>query len=103
MNTNHSKRMAATTATVMAAASSSYAQDAVSFVNEATSQVRAIGGGVYTLVVVVICLVALIALVVIAIKLNGQDHEVSQKAVGAVAGVIFCILFAMVIKNFMGV
>lgn len=79
------------------------AQDALSFLNETNSQIRSAGSGVYDVVIAVLAIIALISLVNVAIKLNEADNQATNKAIAWCGGIIFCLIGAMVLRNFMGV
>ena len=78
---------------------SAFAQDAISFLNEANSQIRGAGSVVYDVVVAVIAIIAIISLVVVGIKMSSGDNEATQKAIGWAGGIVFCLIAAVVIKN----
>ena len=81
---------------------SAFAQDAISFLNEANSQIRGAGSVVYDVVVAVIAIIAIISLVVVGVKMSSGDNEATQKAIGWAGGIVFCLIAAVVIKNYMG-
>ncbi|MBR5925188.1 MAG: DUF4134 family protein [Bacteroidales bacterium] len=97
-----SRRYAVTGVLTLAVNVSAFAQDAISFLNEANSQIRGAGSVVYDVVVAVIAIIAIISLVVVGIKMSSGDNEATQKAIGWAGGIVFCLIAAVVIKNYMG-
>ena len=82
---NRSRRYAVSGVLTLAVNVSAFAQDAISFLNEANSQIRGAGSVVYDVVVAVIAII-----------------EAAQKAIGWAGGIVFCLIAAVVIKNYMG-
>jgi len=99
---NRSRRYAVSGVLTLAVNVSAFAQDAISFLNEANSQIRGAGSVVYDVVVAVIAIIAIISLVVVGIKMSSGDNEATQKAIGWAGGIVFCLIAAVVIKNYMG-
>ena len=99
---NRSRRYAVSGVLTLAVNVSAFAQDAISFLNEANSQIRGAGSVVYDVVVAVIAIIAIISLVVVGVKLSSGDNEATQKAIGWAGGIVFCLIAAVVIKNYMG-
>ncbi len=91
-------------ATVLAAAfpMNALAQDAISFLNEANTQVRSAGSIIYQLVIAVLAIVAIVSLITVGIKMYSGDQESANKALGWCGGMVFCIIAALVLKNFIG-
>lgn len=99
---NRSRRYAVSGVLALAVNVSAFAQDAISFLNEANSQIRGAGSVVYDVVVAVIAIIAIISLVVVGVKMSSGDNEATQKAIGWAGGIVFCLIAAVVIKNYMG-
>lgn len=99
---NKSRRYAVSGVLTLAVNVSAFAQDAISFLNEANSQIRGAGSVVYDVVVAVIAIIAIISLVVVGVKMSSGDNEATQKAIGWAGGIVFCLIAAVVIKNYMG-
>ena len=99
---NRSRRYAVSGVLTLAVNVSAFAQDAISFLNEANSQIRGAGSVVYDVVVAVIAIIAIISLVVVGVKMSSGDNEATQKAIGWAGGIVFCLIPAVVIKNYMG-
>ena len=99
---NRSRRYAVSGVLMLAVNVSAFAQDAISFLNEANSQIRGAGSVVYDVVVAVIAIIAIISLVVVGVKMSSGDNEATQKAIGWAGGIVFCLIAAVVIKNYMG-
>ena len=99
---NRSWRYAVSGVLTLAVNVSAFAQDAISFLNEANSQIRGAGSVVYDVVVAVIAIIAIISLVVVGVKMSSGDNEATQKAIGWAGGIVFCLIAAVVIKNYMG-
>ena len=78
------------------------AQDAISFLNEANTQVRSAGSVIYQLVIAVLAIIAIVSLITVGIKLYSGDQESANKALGWCGGMVFCIIAALVLKNFIG-
>ena len=78
------------------------AQDAISFLNEANSQIRSAGSVVYEVVIAVLAIIAIVSLITVGIKMYSGDNESAQKALGWCGGMVFCIIAALVLKNFIG-
>lgn len=97
-----SRRYAVSGVLTLAVNVSAFAQDAISFLNEANSQIRGAGSVVYDVVVAVIAIIAIISLVVVGVKMSSGDNEATQKAIGWAGGIVFCLIAAVVIKNYMG-
>ena len=89
---NRSRRYAVSGVLTLAVNVSAFAQDAISFLNEANSQIRGAGSVVYDVVVAVIAIIAIISLVVVGVKMS----------IGWAGGIVFCLIAAVVIKNYMG-
>lgn len=91
-------------ATVLMAAfpMNALAQDAISFLNEANTQVRSAGSIIYQLVIAVLAIVAIVSLITVGIKMYSGDQESANKALGWCGGMVFCIIAALVLKNFIG-
>ncbi len=79
------------------------AQDANSLLNEANFQIRSIGGIAFQVIISVLGIIAIVSLVQIAISLHKSDTEATNKALGWCGGTVFCIIAAVVIKNFLGI
>ena len=97
-----SRRYAVSGVLTLAVNVSAFAQDAISFLNETNSQIRGAGSVIYEVVVGVIAIIAIISLVIVGIKMSGGDNEATQKAIGWAGGIVFCLIAAVVIKNYMG-
>ena len=100
MMKNKRMRTAACGVLGLAGCISASAQDAISFLNEANSQVRAAGSVIYQVVIAV--LIAIVSLITVGIKMYSGDQESAQKALGWCGGMVFCIIAALVLKNFIG-
>ena len=81
---------------------SASAQDAISFLNEANTQIRSAGSIIYQVVIAVLAIVAIVSLITVGIKMYSGDQESAQKALGWCGGMVFCIIAALVLKNFIG-
>lgn len=79
------------------------AQDAISFLNEANTQVRSAGSIIYQLVIAVLAIIAIVSLITVGIKMYSGDQESANKALGWCGGMVFCIIAALVLKNFIGI
>ncbi len=97
-----SRRYAVSGVLTLAVNVSAFAQDAISFLNETNSQIRGAGSVIYEVVVGVIAIIAIISLVIVGIKMSSGDNEATQKAIGWAGGIVFCLIAAVVIKNYMG-
>jgi hypothetical protein len=86
----------------LAGSISATAQDAISFLNEANSQIRSAGSVVYEVVIAVLAIVAIISLITVGIKMYSGDNEAANKALGWCGGMVFCIIAAVVLKNYIG-
>ena len=86
----------------LAVSISASAQDAISFLNEANSQIRSAGSIIYQVVIAVLAIVAIVSLITVGIKMYSGDQESAQKALGWCGGMVFCIIAALVLKNFIG-
>lgn len=78
------------------------AQDAMSFLNEANAQIRTVGSLIYQIVIAVLSIIAIVSLITVGIKLYSGDQESANKALGWCDGMVFCIIAALVLKNFIG-
>ena len=78
------------------------AQDAMSFLNEANAQIRTVGSIIYQIVIAVLSIIAIVSLITVGIKLYSGDQESANKALGWCGGMGFCIIAALVLKNFIG-
>lgn len=78
------------------------AQDAMSFLNEANAQIRTVGSLIYQIVIAVLSIIAIVSLITVGIKLYSGDQESANKALGWCGGMVFCIISALVLKNFIG-
>lgn len=78
-------------------------QDAISFLNEANTQVRSAGSIIYQLVIAVLAIIAIVSLITVGIKMYSGDQESANKALGWCGGMVFCIIAALVLKNFIGI
>lgn len=79
------------------------AQDAISFLNEANTQIRSAGSIIYQVVIAVLSIIAIVSLITVGLKLYSDDQESAQKALGWCGGMVFCIIAALVLKNFIGI
>ena len=79
------------------------AQDAISFLNEANTQIRSAGSIIYQVVIAVLSIIAIVSLITVGLKLYSGDQESGQKALGWCGGMVFCIIAALVLKNFIGI
>lgn len=79
------------------------AQDAISFLNEANTQIRSAGSIIYQVVIAVLSIIAIVSLITVGLKLYSCDQESAQKALGWCGGMVFCIIAALVLKNFIGI
>lgn len=79
------------------------AQDAISFLNEANTQIRSAGSIIYQVVIAVLTIIAIVSLITVGLKLYSDDQESAQKALGWCGGMVFCIIAALVLKNFIGI
>ena len=77
-------------------------QDPISFLNETNSQIRGAGSGVYDVVIATMAIIALISLVNVAIKMSSADNEATNKALAWCGGILFCLIGAVALKNYMG-
>ena len=104
MNKNTQRNRIAGLATVLMAGipADMMAQDALSFLNEANTQVRSAGSIIYQLVIAVLAIIAIVSLITVGIKLYSGDQESANKALGWCGGMVFCIIAALVLKNFIG-
>ena len=102
MMKNKRMRTAACGVLGLAGCISASAQDAISFLNEANSQVRAAGSVIYQVVIAVLAIIAIVSLITVGIKMYSGDQESAQKALGWCGGMVFCIIAALVLKNFIG-
>ena len=98
---NCGERYAACGVLGLAVSISASAQDAISFLNEANSQ-RSAGSIIYQVVIAVLAIVAIVSLITVGIKMYSGDQESAQKALGWCGGMVFCIIAALVLKNFIG-
>ena len=94
-------RIAAITAYILLATNMK-AQDAMSFLNEANAQIRTVGSIIYQIVIAVLSIIAIVSLITVGIKLYSGDRESANKALGWCGGMVFCIIAALVLKNFIG-
>ena len=94
-------RIAAITANILLATNMK-AQDAMSFLNEANAQIRTVGSIIYQIVIAVLSIIAIVSLITVGIKLYSGDQESANKALGWCGGMVFCIIAALVLKNFIG-
>lgn len=95
-------RYAVTGVLTLAVSISASAQDAISFLNEANTQIRSAGSIIYQVVIAVLAIIAIVSLITVGIKLYSGDQESAQKALGWCGGMVFCIIAALVLKNFIG-
>lgn len=104
MNRYRKRNQIAGMATVLMAVfpMNALAQDAISFLNEANTQVRSAGSIIYQLVIAVLAIIAIVSLITVGIKLYSGDQESANKALGWCGGMVFCIIAALVLKNFIG-
>lgn len=79
------------------------AQDAISFLNEANTQIRSAGSIIYQVVIAVLSIIAIVSLITVGLKFYSGDQESAQKALGWCGGMVFCIIAALVLKNFIGI
>ena len=79
------------------------AQDAISFLNEANTQIRSAGSIIYQVVIAVLSIIAIVSLITVGLKLYSGDQESAQKALGWCGGMVFWIIAALVLKNFIGI
>lgn len=86
----------------LAASQTMKAQDAMSFLNEANMQIRSAGSLIYQVVIAVLSIIAIVSLITVGIKLYSGDQQSANKALGWCGGMIFCIIAALVLKNFIG-
>lgn len=98
---NRGGRVAAITAYILLATNMN-AQDAMSFLNEANAQIRTVGSLIYQIVIAVLSIIAIVSLITVGIKLYSGDQESANKALGWCGGMVFCIIAALVLKNFIG-
>ena len=105
MNRYRKRNQIAGMATVLMAAfpMNALAQDAISFLNEANTQVRSAGSIIYQLVIAVLAIIAIVSLITVGIKMYSGDQESANKALGWCGGMVFCIIAALVLKNFIGI
>ncbi len=68
----------------------------------ANSQIRSAGSIIYQVVIAVLAIVAIVSLITVGIKMYSGDQESAQKALGWCGGMVFCIIAALVLKNFIG-
>lgn len=78
------------------------AQDAMAFLNEANTQIRTVGTIIYQIVIAVLSIIAIVSLITVGIKLYSGDQQGANKALGWCGGMVFCIMAALVLKNFIG-
>lgn len=78
------------------------AQDAITFLSEANTQIRSAGSLIYQVVIAVLSVIAIVSLVTVGIRLYSGDQESANKALGWCGGMVFCIIAALVLKNFIG-
>ena len=57
---------------------------------------------IYQVVIAVLAIVAIVSLITVGIKMYSGDQESAQKALGWCGGMVFCIIAALVLKNFIG-
>ena len=77
--------------------------DANAFLNELNTQVRSTGSLVYQIVMGIICITAIISLIAIGIKMASGDREGLRGVLAWCGILLFCLIAAIVIKNFWGV
>ena len=105
MNRYRKRNQIAGMATVLMAVfpMNALAQDAISFLNEANTQVRSAGSIIYQLVIAVLAIIAIVSLITVGIKMYSGDQESANKALGWCGGMVFCIIAALMLKNFIGI
>lgn len=86
----------------IAACTDMMAQDAITFLSEANTQIRSAGSLIYQVVIAVLSVIAIVSLVTVGIRLYSGDQESANKALGWCGGMVFCIIAALVLKNFIG-
>lgn len=101
-NTQRNRFAGMTTVLLAGIPADMMAQDAISFLNEANTQVRSAGSIIYQLVIAVLAIIAIVSLITVGIKLYSGDQESANKALGWCGGMVFCIIAALVLKNFIG-
>ena len=99
---NRGGRFAVTIIFSVLSGTSAIAQDAMSFLNEANIQIRTVGSMIYQIVIAVLSIIAIVSLITVGIKLYSGDQESANKALGWFGGMVFCIIAALVLKNFIG-
>lgn len=99
---NRGGRFAVTIIFSVLSGTSAIAQDAMSFLNEANIQIRTVGSMIYQIVIAVLSIIAIVSLITVGIKLYSGDQESANKALGWCGGMVFCIIAALVLKNFIG-
>ena len=52
--------------------------------------------------IAVLSVIAIVSLVTVGIRLYSGDQESANKALGWCGGMVFCIIAALVLKNFIG-
>ena len=52
--------------------------------------------------IAVLAIVAIISLITVGIKMYSGDNEAANKALGWCGGMVFCIIAAVVLKNYIG-
>lgn len=52
--------------------------------------------------IAVLAIIAIVSLITVGIKLYSGDQESANKALGWCGGMVFCIIAALVLKNFIG-
>ena len=55
-----------------------------------------------SVVIAVLAIVAIVSLITVGIKMYSGDHESAQKALGWCGGMVFVIIAALVLKNYIG-
>ena len=60
------------------------------------------GSIIYQVVIAVLAIIAIVSLITVGIKMYSGDQESAQKALGWCGGMVFCIIAALVLKNFIG-
>ena len=85
-------RYAVTGVLTLAVSISASAQDAISFLIEANTQIRSAGSIIYQVVIAVLAIIAIVSLITVGIKLYSGDQESAQKALGWCGGMVFCTL-----------
>ena len=103
VNMARSIRALLTGAALLFAPSLLYCQDATSFLNEANYQIHSLGGIIYQVVIGVLSIVALVSLITLGIKMQSSDREGTNRALGWCGGLLFCIVMALLVKNFLGI